>query len=81
MAALHAAIQARRELVVSLVSQHGVSWVNIARYGDPRRTVDVVYDYRNGDWWFTSIADGARIARAWNVTGCVQAIIWDLGRS
>jgi len=64
-----------------MMSQRGVSWVNVALREAPRRTVDVGCDYRDGDWWFCWLADGARIARAADVAGCIEAIARELGRA
>ncbi|GAA4153361.1 hypothetical protein [Actinomadura keratinilytica] len=80
LTALHTALRARRDMAVSLVSQRGVSWVNIALRERPRQAVDVGCDYRSGDWWFCRVVDGATIARADDVTGCITAIAQSLGR-
>lgn len=80
LAALQAAVQGRREMVAILVTQRGVSWVSIARCGDPHRAVDVVCDYCTGNWWSTSMADGAGATPVGNITGCIQAIIRAPGR-
>ncbi|GLZ16383.1 hypothetical protein Acsp04_66180 [Actinomadura sp. NBRC 104425] len=81
LVALHAAVQARRDLAGRLVSNYGVSWVNVARCDAPYRTVDVACDYRNGGWRFCRLADGMTITRAENVAGCVEAIARELARA
>ncbi|GLW67464.1 hypothetical protein Arub01_57070 [Actinomadura rubrobrunea] len=78
LAALHAAIQVRPDMDGRLVQQRGVSWVNVSRYGKPRRAVNVSCDYRNGGWWFCWLADGSPIARVEDVAGCIDRLTREL---
>ncbi|XVQ10005.1 hypothetical protein ACQP1W_47080 [Spirillospora sp. CA-255316] len=76
---LRAAIDARPGIGGGLVERRGVTWLDLVRYGSPRRTFTIGCDFRDGEWWFVRSADGTTIAPADDITGTVKAIEHELG--